>query len=295
MTVNIDSNSGFCFGVVYAIQRAEEELDKNKKLYCLGDIVHNNVEVERLKNKGLITIDNKKFKKLKNCKVLIRAHGEPPETYKIALQNNIKLIDASCPVVLKLQKKIKKKANEIHKQDGQLVIFGKKGHAEVVGLIGQTDGKGIVISDINDLDEIDYKKSVNIFAQTTKSLKVYARINEEIKIRMKKAQGRDDINFISNNSICRKVSHRDIQLRKFAKEHDILIFVSGRKSSNGKMLYNVCKKENEKTFFVSNIEEIKDKWFSKNDKIGICGATSTPSWLMKKIKNKIIKLNNKCK
>lgn len=287
MLINIDSDSGFCFGVVYAIQRAEDELQKNGKLFCLGDIVHNNVEVKRLENKGLITINYDKFKKLKNCNVLIRAHGAAPETYKIALQNNIKLIDASCPVVLKLQKKIKSGFDNIHKKDGQLVIFGKKGHAEVVGLVGQTHGKGIVISDFNDLEKLDYTKSVNIFAQTTKSLKDYAKIQEEIKTQMIKIQKTNNIDFISNNSICGQVSNRDVQLRKFSKNHDIIIFVSGKKSSNGKMLYQVCKKENEKTYFVSDIEEIKKEWFSKNYIVGICGATSTPLWLMEKIKETI--------
>ena len=285
MKIKIDKNSGFCFGVVYAIGHAEKELDRSGKLYCLGDIVHNSVEVERLEKKGLVTIDHEKFKNLTNCKVLIRAHGEPPETYEIAKNNNIELIDATCPVVLKLQQKIQKGYSEIEKQDGQLVIFGKKGHAEVIGLLGQTKGKGIVISDFDDLEKLDFSKPINIFSQTTKSLKKYAEIKAEIEKRIS-----DSSSFISNNSICGAVSHRDKQLREFSKENDVVIFVSGKKSSNGKMLYQVCKKENKKTYFISDTDELKKEWFAGAEKTGICGATSTPAWLMEKVKNKILEI-----
>ncbi len=201
MQVNIDPNSGFCFGVVNAIRRAEEELTKISKLYCLGDIVHNNAEVNRLQEKGLITINYNKFRKLKNCKVLIRAHGEPPETYLTAKENNIELIDASCPVVLKLQKKIKKGFEEISKKNGQLVIFGKQGHAEVIGLLGQTSGKGIVISELNDLNKLDYSRSINLFSQTTQSLGEYKKIIDEIKKKKQLINNNQEIDFISNNTV----------------------------------------------------------------------------------------------
>lgn len=284
MNVEIDNNSGFCFGVVYAIQRAEEELAKNEKLYCLGDIVHNNVEVKRLESKGLITIDNEEFQKLHNCKVLIRAHGEPAETYKIALKNNITLIDASCPVVLRLQNKIKNGFDNFPNQKkGQIVIYGKKGHAEVNGLVGQTQGKAIVVSNIGDLEKIDFTKPINLFSQTTKSPEGFNSIKKEIEKRINQKNN----SFISNDTICRQVSSRDKKLRNFAKKHNVIIFVSGKKSSNGKMLFEVCKKENPKTYFVSDYEEISVDWFKKTDSVGICGATSTPKWLMEKIANKI--------
>lgn len=284
MNIEIDKYSGFCFGVVYAIQMAEEELEKTGKLYCLGDIVHNNVEVERLQSGGLVTIDHNEFKKLENCKVLIRAHGEPPGTYKIALQNNIELIDTSCPVVLKLQNKIKIGFDEIVKADGQIVIYGRDGHAEVNGLVGQTNSKGIVVSDLKDLDKIDFTKPVNIFSQTTQSTTGYYSIIDEIKKRY------DDKNMVvTNYTICRQVANRDRQLYDFVKKHDIVIFVSGKKSSNGKMLYKVCKDKNPMTYFVSNTEEIDKNWFFDTRSVGICGATSTPWWLMEKIASEINK------
>ena len=284
MNVEIDNNSGFCFGVVYAIQRAEEELAKNEKLYCLGDIVHNNVEVKRLESKGLITIDNEEFKKLHNCKVLIRAHGEPAETYKIALKNNITLIDASCPVVLRLQNKIKNGFDNFTNPDqGQIVIYGKKGHAEVNGLVGQTQGKAIVVSSLDDLDKIDFSKPINIYSQTTKSPEGFNLIIKEIEKRINKK----DISFISNDTICRQVSSRDKKLRNFAKKHNVIIFVSGKKSSNGKMLFEVCKKENPQTYFVSDYDDVNADWFANTNSVGICGATSTPKWLMEKIADKI--------
>ncbi len=287
MNVEIDNNSGFCFGVVYAIQRAEEELAKNKKLYCLGDIVHNNVEVKRLESKGLITIDNEEFKKLRNCKVLIRAHGEPAETYKIALENNLTLIDASCPVVLRLQNKIKNGFdNFTNPEQGQIVIYGKKGHAEVNGLVGQTQGKAIVVSSIDDLEKIDYTKSINLYSQTTKSPEGFNLIKKELEKRINQ-KNQDKTSFISNDTICRQVSSRDKKLRVFAKRHNVIIFVSGEKSSNGKMLFEVCKKENPRTHFVSDYEDINAEWFMNTDSVGVCGATSTPKWLMEKIADKI--------
>ena len=287
MEIEIDSGSGFCFGVVYAIQIAQNYLEKNDSLFCLGDIVHNNVEVERLKKLGLITIDHEGFKTLRNCSVLIRAHGEPPETYRIALKNNIKLIDASCPVVLRLQKKIKIGFDEVDKINGQIVIYGKKGHAEVNGLIGQTQGKGIVVSTLEDADKIDYSKPVFLYSQTTKSPKGYKEIQAEIKSRFQENSSGNNYNLETNDTICRQVAGRDSDLRIFAKKHDVVIFVSGKKSSNGKMLYGVCKDVNLQTYFVSDVGELKSQWFVNCNNIGICGATSTPRWLMEKIANKI--------
>lgn len=290
MKIEIDENSGFCFGVVKAIEIAERELEKDNTLYCLGDIVHNDAEVKRLENKGLITISNAEFKELKNTKVLLRAHGEPPETYKIAEENNIELIDASCPIVLNLQKKIDKAYIDFSTVEGQIVIFGKEGHAEVIGLLGHTDNRGIVISEENDLDKIDFSKPINIFSQTTKSRSSYHNIIEKIKERMIEERGNDEINFIINDSTCRAVSNRDVFLKEFAQKHDVIIFVSGRKSSNGKVLYEVCKKQNERSYFVSETDELKKEWFNYNSSVGICGATSTPTWLMKKVKIAIEKL-----
>ncbi len=289
MKIEIDKNSGFCFGVVKAIEIAEKELEKNKELYCLGDIVHNDAEVKRLEKKGLITISHKKFKTLKNTKVLLRAHGEPPETYETAKQNNIELIDASCPIVLNLQKKIDKAYTDFSSIEGQIVIFGKEGHAEVIGLLGHTNNKGIIISNEKDLDKINFSKPINIFSQTTKSRSSYHHIIEKIKERMIKEVGNNEINFIINDSTCRAVSNRDVFLQDFAKKHDIIIFVSGKKSSNGKALFEICKRQNERSFFVSETDELNKDWFKKNDSVGICGATSTPTWLMEKIKTAVEK------
>ncbi len=286
MLVDIDKGSGFCFGVVYAVEKAEKELEKNEKLYSLGDIVHNNVELGRLEKMGLKSISHDEFKKLKNCKVLIRAHGEPPETYRIAKNNNIKLIDATCPVVIKLQNKIMHGYNYIKKQKGQIVIFGKEGHAEVNGLVGQTENTAIVIETIDDLKKIDFSKPVILYSQTTKSTKgfeeIEAIINENLKTNKK-----EDLLFIANNTICKQVSTREPKLKIFAKKYDVIIFVSGHKSSNGKMLYNICKNENDNTYFVSDEKELNKNWFNNVDSVGVCGATSTPRWLMEKISNYI--------
>ena len=287
MKVEIDDNSGFCFGVVNAIQLAEKELEKSELLYCLGDIVHNSAEVDRLKTKGLVTINHDELKTLKNCKVLLRAHGEPPETYKIALENNIQLIDASCPVVLRLQKNIKMGFDDILDKGGQVVIYGKEGHAEVNGLVGQTNGRAIVIGGEEDLIKIDFSKPINLFSQTTKSIEGFYKIEKEIRKRMIEVQGNDDVLLISNDTICRQVSHRQPQLREFVKNHDVIVFVSGKKSSNGKMLYQVCKDENENTYFVSDETELDKSWFISATSVGICGATSTPRWLMEKIAKSI--------
>ncbi len=290
MKIEIDNNSGFCFGVVNAIQLAEKELKKSDTLYCLGDIVHNSAEVERLKLKGLITVNHEQFKNLKNCKVLLRAHGEPPETYKIAKRNNIQLIDASCPVVLKLQNNIKLGFDDFLRKGGQVVIYGKDGHAEVNGLVGQTNGKAIVIGGLNDLDKIDYSKPVNLFSQTTKSIEGFYEVQKEIKNRMIANRGTEDVDFIINDTICRQVSHRQPQLRNFVKKHDVVIFVSGKKSSNGRMLFQVCQAENPNTYFVSEQSELEQDWFDNAASVGVCGATSTPRWLMEKVALEINKI-----
>lgn len=289
MEVEIDKKSGFCFGVVFAIKKAEEELSKFGKLYCLGDIVHNNLEVERLKLMGLITIDYDEFKNLHDCSVLIRAHGEPPKTYQIAKENNITLLDATCPVVLRLQNEIKVGHDEIISKNGQIVIYGKEGHAEVNGLVGQTDGKAIVVGSDSELNKIDFEKSVTIFSQTTQNNESYSDIIGKIKKRMEKMGGK--VIFTSHDSTCRQVSSRQTELKKFCEKHDVVIFVSGKKSSNGKVLFQVCKEANPRTYFVSELIEIDKVWFKKEDSVGICGATSTPRWLMERISEEIKQFN----
>ena len=290
MKVTIDKYSGFCFGVVYAIEMAEAELSKTGKLYCLGDIVHNNMEVDRLNNMGLEIINHQDLKELKDCKVLIRAHGEPPETYHTAIKNNIQLLDASCPVVLKLQHNIKEGYEEINKIDGQIIIFGKEGHAEVQGLLGQTDGKAIIVACATDLDKVDFSAPIYMYSQTTKSPKAFADLQEEIRKRKEKAGSSESVKFIVNDTLCRQVSGREPQLKEFAKENDVVIFVSGKKSSNGKMLFQSCLKENPNSYFVSEEKEIKEEWFHPNSQVGICGATSTPRWLMENVAKNILQL-----
>ena len=285
MKVVIDKNSGFCFGVVYAIEMAEEILQKNKKLYCLGDIVHNDKEVDRLKEQGLKIITHDDLYNLSDCTVLIRAHGEPPETYNIALENNIELLDASCPVVLKLQRQINQGYEDLKEINGQILIFGKEGHAEVKGLLGQTKGEAIVITTIKDLDKVDFTRSIYIYSQTTKSPKGYRFITDEIKKKMD-SQGQD-VKYIVHDTLCRQVSGREPQLKEFSKSNDIIVFVGGRKSSNAKMLFQACKNENSFSYFISDLDEIKEEWFINAKTVGICGATSTPRWLMEKVQEKI--------
>lgn len=283
MQVTIDQNSGYCFGVEFAIQMAEDEM-ADGSLYCLGDIVHNSMEVQRLNKKGLKVIDREALKEIRDTKVLIRAHGEPPETYQLALENNIELIDASCPVVLKLQNRVKLAYDKMNNVDGQIVIYGKTGHAEVVGLTGQTNNNAIVVMEDDDLDKIDFNKPVTLFSQTTKSTKGFYRIRSMIEERIKAATGTfEEIDFTANDSICRQVSNREPQLQNFAKEVDVIVFVSGKKSSNGKALYGVCKQQNERSYFVENENEVDLSWFKIDDKVGICGATSTPMWLMQNV------------
>ncbi len=276
MKVTIDQKSGFCFGVVNAIEMAENTLNDEETLYCLGDIVHNGMEVKRLESLGLVTIDREQFFKLQNCKVLLRAHGEPPSTYEYARKNNIELIDATCPVVLKLQQRVKKAHEEMQEKDGQIILFGKPGHAEVVGLNGQTDDKAIIVENENDLQKIDSDKPAYFFSQTTKSIDEFHSLASEIKNRStKKIQVKD--------TICRQVANRVPRLKEFSKEHEVILFVGGKKSSNARFLFEVCKKSNPNSFFVSNKEEIDASWFVGKATVGICGATSTPQWLMEGI------------
>lgn len=286
MQVTIDKNSGYCFGVEFAIKMAEDEMENSDKLYCLGDIVHNDMEVKRLREKGLVVIDRVQLQELTNCKVLIRAHGEPPETYKTAIQNNIELIDASCPVVLKLQHRVKNAFDKMERENGQIVIYGKKGHAEVIGLTGQTLEKAVVVMEDTDLEKIDYNRPVTLFSQTTKSTKGFYNLSQKIEDRIKIAKGDlTELDFNANDSICRQVSNREPQLKKFSQENDVILFVSGKKSSNGKALYQICLSENPRSYFVENETDLDSEWFQFEDKIGICGATSTPMWLMEQVKS----------
>ena len=289
MKITIDKYSGFCFGVVYAIQMAEDILKKEARLYCLGDIVHNNKEVERLNSIGLKIINHEDLKEIKDCKVMIRAHGEPPSTYKTAIKNNIQLLDASCPVVLKLQHQIKEGYEEIKDIDGQVIIFGKEGHAEVTGLLGQTKNEAIIVTTIEDVEKIDFSKSIYIYSQTTKSPKSYKVISDIISERVKLAAG-ENVKYIVHDTLCRQVSGREPQLKQFSDENDVIIFVSGRKSSNGKMLYQSCKSINVNSYFISDIDELVPAWFIRAKSVGVCGATSTPRWLMEKVRKTIISI-----
>lgn len=280
--VEIDEGSGFCFGVVTAIHKAEEELAKGETLYCLGDIVHNSREVDRLKTMGLITINREEFKQLKNAKVLLRAHGEPPETYMIARENNIEIIDATCPVVLRLQKRIRQGYLADSDEEKQIVIYGKSGHAEVLGLVGQTDGKAIVIEKAEEAQKLDLNKSIRLFSQTTKSLDEFQEIVEYFKQHIS-----PEATFEYYDTICRQVANRMPKLREFAATHDLIFFVSGKKSSNGKMLFEECLKVNANSHLIDNEKEIDPSLLQNVKSIGVCGATSTPKWLMEKIYNHI--------
>lgn len=277
LNVKIDNSSGFCFGVVYAIEMAEDMLEEQGYLYCLGDIVHNDEEVKRLEAKGLRIINRDTLKELTDEKVLIRAHGEPPSTYKLAIENNLTLVDASCPVVLKLQNRIK---NSFDKKE-QIYIYGKHGHAEVEGLLGQTNQEAVVFQDISELDIDSLPREMTLYSQTTKSTDNFYKIKEILT--------EAGISVNSNDTICRQVSNRDKELRSFAGEFDKVIFVSGTKSSNGKVLYNVCKDKNPNTYFISNITELDESWFTDKDSVGICGATSTPMWLMEQVRDELLK------
>lgn len=281
--VEIDEGSGFCFGVVTAIHKAEEELAKGVTLYCLGDIVHNSREVERLKAMGLITINHEEFKQLRNAKVLLRAHGEPPETYMTAEKNNIEIIDATCPVVLRLQKKVKQEyLTDGVDEEKQIVIYGQNGHAEVLGLVGQANGKAIIIEKLEEAKLLDFSKSIRLYSQTTKSLDEFWDIVEYIKTHISSSAS-----FEYYDTICRQVANRMPNIRKFAASHDLIFFVSGKKSSNGKMLFEECKKVNANSHLIDNEAEIDNSLLQDVESIGICGATSTPKWLMEKISSYI--------
>ena len=284
MNISIDDNSGFCFGVLYAIQMAEDELKDSGSLYCLGDIVHNDVEVKRLTDKGLKIINHEDLKNITNSKVLIRAHGEPPETYITALENNIELLDASCPVVLKLQNRVKNAYDKSISDQAQIVIYGINGHAEVNGLLGQTENKAIIVTTDEDIDKIDFTKPINLFSQTTKSTDKYLNLKNKIENRAA-IEGNTDISY--NDTICRQVSNRAPQLEKFAAKHDVVIFVSGLKSSNGKVLYNISKQINDNSYFVSSVDELEKQWFVNANSVGISGATSTPMWLIEDVATRI--------
>lgn len=282
--IEIDKDSGFCFGVTAAIGKAEEELDKAGSLYCLGDIVHNSDEVERLQSKGLRTITHDRMADLHDVKVLLRAHGEPPTTYELARRNNIEVIDATCPVVLKLQQRIKSTCNR-DDWHPQIVIYGKLGHAEVNGLVGQTGGTAIVVEDINGLDKIDYSRDIALYSQTTKSLEGFRNIIDEIKQRL-----HPGVRFESFDTICRRVSNRVDHLKRFAAEHEVVLFVAGSKSSNGKILFNHCHDVNSRTYLISNASHLDPAWLDNATTIGICGATSTPRWRMEQVRDRASKI-----
>ena len=287
MRVEIDKESGFCFGVVTAIKKAEEALSNGEKIYCLGDIVHNNMEVERLQRKGLVTINHDEYSRLRNVRVMFRAHGEPPQTYRLAEQNNIALLDATCPVVLQLQKKIRLAYQSMDKLKDQILIFGKKGHAEVNGLVGQTEGTAIVVESPEDLDKVDMNKNILLFSQTTKSIEHFREIIELIS--QKKSE---NVTFNFFDTICRQVANRIPNIRKFATQFDLVLFVTGRKSSNGKVLYEECRQVNPNTQLVYSTKDIQESWFEHVESVGICGATSTPIWLMEKVEEFVNKEYN---
>ncbi|MBP2691490.1 MAG: 4-hydroxy-3-methylbut-2-enyl diphosphate reductase [Muribaculaceae bacterium] len=278
--IEIDKDSGFCFGVTAAIGKAEEQLAESGSLYCLGDIVHNSDEVERLMSKGLRTITHEQLASLHGVKVLLRAHGEPPSTYELARRNNIDIIDATCPVVLKLQERIKSTCDRSDWHP-QIVIYGKLGHAEVNGLVGQTDGRAIVVEDLNGLDKIDFNRDIALYSQTTKSLEGFRSIIDEIQRRI--APG---VRFESFDTICRRVSNRVEHLKRFAADHEVVLFVAGSKGSNGKILFNHCHDINPRTYLISNAGHLDPEWLDGAETIGICGATSTPRWLMEQVRDR---------
>ena len=279
--IEIDEGSGFCFGVTTAIKKAEEELAKGEKLYCLGDIVHNGRECDRLREMGLITINHEEMEQLHDAKVLLRAHGEPPETYELARKNNIEIIDATCPVVLKLQKRIKEQYDE--NATAQIVIFGKKGHAEVLGLVGQTQSNAIVIESSDEVTKLDFTRDIYLYSQTTKSLDEFNRIIDYIQTHIS-----PDATFKSFDTICRSVANRMPNISQFAAKHDLILFVCGRKSSNGKVLYNECLRVNPNSHLVEDPQEIRPEWLEGIRTVGICGATSTPRWLMEQCRDAIL-------
>jgi len=287
MIIAIDNNSGFCFGVSSAVRKAEEALMKKNQLYCLGDIVHNESEVERLSKMGLITIDHDRFFTMKDATVFLRAHGEPPSTYAYARQNNIELIDATCPIVLKLQQRIRSGYESGKDKGTQVVIFGKKGHAEVNGLVGQTDSQAIVIESSAEIDQIDLDRPIELYAQTTKELDGFHLLADALEGIANQASLK------IHDTICRQVSNRIPGIKEFSRLYSLIIFVSGLKSSNGKMLFDICKTENPNSKFISSIEELDEQWFKEVDSVGICGATSTPRKLLEDVANAIWVLETK--
>ncbi len=286
MKVEIDNDSGFCFGVLSAIGKAEEELRKGDELYCLGDIVHNGIECSRLQDLGLRTINHEQFKTLKGARVLLRAHGEPPSTYETAKNNGITLIDATCPVVLKLQQRIHRQYQELDPKTQHIVIFGQKGHAEVLGLVGQTDGNAIVIESADEIERIDFSKDIFLYSQTTKSASSYNQLIDKIASLVP-----DGRTFIHNNTVCGQVSHRRENIREFASRHSVILFVSGRKSSNGKVLFNECLNVNPRSYLIEGKEDIDFSQLEGAVSVGICGATSTPKWLMEECRQFILDHN----
>ena len=288
--IEIDNGSGFCFGVTTAIRKAEEELDETGHLYCLGDIVHNTAEVDRLANRGLETITHEQMEQLHDVKVLLRAHGEPPATYEMARRNRIEIIDATCPVVLKLQQRIHATFNSDSRTDErlpQIVIYGKRGHAEVLGLVGQTQGQATVIENIDEIDKIDYSRDIYLYSQTTKSVQEFQHIVEEIKRRVEPG-----VTFRSFDTICRSVANRIPQIREFASRHELILFVSGAKSSNGRILFAECLDANPESHLISGESDINPAWLQGKERIGICGATSTPRWLMQRVSAAVQRLTN---
>lgn len=294
LQIEIDEGSGFCFGVTTAIKKAEEELAQGTTLYCLGDIVHNGMECERLREMGLITINHDDLRDLHDVKVLLRAHGEPPETYELARRNNIEIIDATCPVVLQLQKRIKKQydssildplPSEARGRDGipQIVIFGKKGHAEVLGLVGQTQSNAIVIEKFDEVTTLDFSRDIYLYSQTTKSLDEFHRIIDYIQSHIS-----PEATFKSFDTICRSVANRMPNISQFATKHDLILFVCGRKSSNGKVLFNECLRVNPNSHLIEDPQEIQSEWLGGIQTVGICGATSTPRWLMEQCRDAIL-------
>ena len=282
LQIEIDHGSGFCFGVTTAIQKAEEELAKGNTLYCLGDIVHNGMECDRLRQMGLVTIDHSQLSQLHNVKVLLRAHGEPPETYAMARRNGIEIIDATCPVVLQLQKKIKRQYDVEKERPSSIVIFGKKGHAEVLGLVGQTQSTAIVIESFDEVRRLDFTRDIYLYSQTTKSLDEFHRIIDYIQSHISPGAS-----LRSFDTICRSVANRMPNISQFATRHDLILFVCGRKSSNGKVLFNECLRVNPNTHLIEGPEEIDPAWLNGIHTVGICGATSTPNWLMEQCRDAI--------
>ncbi len=291
MKVEIDQNSGFCYGVVRAIRMAEKELEKQSPFYCLGDIVHNEQEVARLHALGMQPINHEALSSLKAARVMIRAHGEPPETYQKAREQGLSITDATCPVVLHLQNKVHAAYEESLSNGGQVVIYGKPGHAEVNGLVGQTANTAIVVEGEEDLQRLDVTRPVYLFSQTTKSIEGFQKIRQTIELKRQERGVSDLIPFRVNNTICRYVAGREEKLTLFSRQHEVILFVSGMKSSNGKVLYEVCKRANPRTYRVSHPSEVLPEWIRGCNSVGVCGATSTPLWVMNEVAARVKELS----